>query len=83
MTNHEIDALGKQMWALSQSAKSDPVLKALTYLVWQQIAELRKNPGDTDLHKMMLRMLREVHNTITQRLRAGRCIALDCTSDRV
>ena len=62
------------MRALSQS-KSDPVLKALTHLVWQQIDELRKNPNNSELHKMMMRMLREVHNAIAQRRRAGRRIA--------
>lgn len=56
MTDDDLEALGKQMRALSQSLKTDPVLKALTYLVWQQIDELGKNPGDTYLHKMMIRM---------------------------
>lgn len=72
MTDDDLEALGKQMRALSQSLKIDPVLKALTYLVWQQIDELRKNPSDTYLHKMMIRMLREVHNAIAQRRRAGK-----------
>jgi hypothetical protein len=39
------------MRVLSLSSKGDPVLKALTHLVWQQIDELRKNPNDTDLHR--------------------------------
>ena len=37
MIDAEIEKLGRQMRALSQSPKSDPVLKALTHLIWQQI----------------------------------------------
>jgi hypothetical protein len=75
MADDELQKLGRQMRALSQSPKSDPVLKALAHLVWQQIDELRNDPNDADLYKMMLRMLREVHNAIARRQRAGRRIA--------
>jgi hypothetical protein len=80
MTNDELEALGKQMSALSQSPKSDPVLKALAHLVWQQIDGLRKSPGDTHLHKILVRMLREVHNAIAQRRRYEKFHCLEVKS---
>jgi hypothetical protein len=69
MTDSEFETLEKQMWALAQSSQSDPVLKALAHLICQQIDGLRRNPSDIDLRKMMMRMLREIHNAIGQQRR--------------
>lgn len=71
MALNELETLRRQMWALSHSPKSDPVLKALSHLVWQLLDEQSKNPGDVNSHDMLLRMLREVHNAIAHRRRAG------------
>jgi hypothetical protein len=71
MKAHELQALGRQMRLLSQSPKSDPVLKALTHLVWQLINEQNKNPDDANIYDMLMRMLREVHNAIAYRRRTG------------
>ena len=71
MAVDELETLRPQMWMLSHSPKSDPVLKALTHLVWQLLDEQSKNPGDNNSHDMLLRMLREVHNAIAYRRRAG------------
>ena len=71
MAPDQLEALKPQMWALSHSPKSDPVLKALTQLVCQLLDEQRKNPDDVNSYDMLLRMLREVHNAIAYRRRAG------------
>ena len=71
MALDQLETLKRQMWALSHSRKSDPVLKALSHLVWQLLDERSKKPDDVNSHDMLLRMLREVHNAIAHRRRAG------------
>ena len=45
MALDQLETLKRQMWALSHSRKSDPVLKALSHLVWQLLDEQQQEAG--------------------------------------
>lgn len=69
MNPQDLDTLRKQLWALWRSKKSDPVLKALAHLAWQQVTHIQDGTGGPDLPKRHLRTLRDLEKAIIERNR--------------